>query len=142
MYNKVKCKLMGSNTSSPIEKPNVDFDKLTKSFISEHCEICESKFMYFETFIHAFLQFLQSTHTPTQYTERMTRIEILKSLRKYGMENNGTDIYITGNTGNNWKYEIYISEHLKSTIVVGVMLVSWPRRFVAIEENPITKKMK
>jgi hypothetical protein len=60
----------------------------------------------------------------------MSRIEILRSLRKYGMENNGTDIYRTGNKIGNKTFDngdIYISEHLKSTVVVGIMLVSWPR---------------
>ncbi len=58
MYNKVKCELMGLNTSSPIhlEKSNIDMDNVIETFISEHCEICQSNFMDFETFIHAFLQ--------------------------------------------------------------------------------------
>jgi hypothetical protein len=124
MYNKFKCGLMGLNTSSPIhiEKSNIDMDKVTESFISEHCEICQSKFMDFETFIHAFLRY---TNTPL--TEYIPKIEILRSLKKHGMENNGTDIYITGQLTSIDGY-IYITEHLKSTIVVGIMLVSWPRK--------------
>ena len=123
---------MGSSTSSPIKKSNVDIDKLTKSFISEHCEICQSNFMDFEIFIHAFLQYINMP-----ISEYMPKIEILRSLRKHGMENNGTDIYLTGCLTSSMGTDLYIREHIKSTIIVGVMLVSWPRKSITIEDKPI-----